>query len=101
MLKATDLGEVWGIGPRIGEQLRVAGLKIALDVARLDPAMVRRRWSVTLERTVRELQGFTCIELEDELPPRKEIACIHSFGYPCARSKIWPRPSRSSPAGRR
>jgi DNA polymerase V len=44
--------------------------------------MVRRRWNVVLERTVRELQGFACIELEDEPPPRKEIACTRSFGYP-------------------
>ncbi|RYE79218.1 MAG: Y-family DNA polymerase [Oxalobacteraceae bacterium] len=82
VLQATELGEVWGIGRRIGDQLRAAGLSNALDVARLDPAMVRRRWNVVLERTVRELQGFACIELEDEPPPRKEIACTRSFGYP-------------------
>lgn len=82
VLQATELGEVWGIGRRIGDQLRAAGLSSALDVARLDPAMVRRRWNVVLERTVRELQGFACIELEDEPPPRKEIACTRSFGHP-------------------
>ena len=82
VLQATELGDVWGIGRRIGDQLRAAGLSNALDVARLDPAMVRRRWNVVLERTVRELQGFACIELEDEPPPRKEIACTRSFGYP-------------------
>lgn len=38
-----------------------------LDLARLEPSMVRSRWSVVLERTVRELQ---------------EIACTRSFGCP-------------------
>ena len=82
VLAATDLGEVWGIGRRIGAQLRDAGLSTALDVARLDPAMVRRRWSVVLERTVRELQGQSCLRLESQAPPKQEIACTRSFGQP-------------------
>lgn len=75
-------GKVWGIDRRIGAQLREAGLISALDVARLDPAMVRRRWSVVLERTVRELQGQICLRLESQAPPRQEIACTRSFGHP-------------------
>ena len=82
VLAATDLGEIWGIGRRIGAQLRAEGLASALDVARLNPAMVRRRWSVVLERTVRELQGQSCIPIEEEPAPKKEIACTRSFGHP-------------------
>lgn len=44
--------------------------------------MVRGRWSVTLERTVRELQGTSCIEFEDAPAPKQEIACTRSFGHP-------------------
>jgi DNA polymerase V len=80
VMAATDLGDVWGIGPRIGEQLREAGLKTVLDVVRLDPAMVRRRFSVVLERTVRELQGQSCIPFEEMPSPKNEIACTRSFG---------------------
>ena len=82
VLAATDLGEVWGIGRRIGEQLRADGLKTALDVARMDPAMARRRWSLVVERTVRELQGFACVAFEDMPPAKKEIASTRSFGQP-------------------
>jgi DNA polymerase V len=78
---ATELGEVWGIGPRIGAQLREAGLKTVLDVVQLDPAMVRRKWSVVLERTVRELQGEPCIAFEDMPASKKEIAFTRSFGH--------------------
>jgi DNA polymerase V len=42
---------------------------------------VRRRWSVVLERTVRELQGMQCIDLDDAPAPKKEIACTRSFGH--------------------
>lgn len=80
VLEATALGDIWGIGRRIGEQLQAEGLKTALDVARLDPATVRRRWSVVLERTVRELQGQPCIELESVASAKNEIACTRSFG---------------------
>lgn len=82
VLEATDLGEIWGIGRRIAEQLRAKGLRTALDVARMDPVVARRRWSVTLERTVREMQGQACIAFEDTPPAKKEIACTRSFGTP-------------------
>lgn len=82
VLAATDLGDIWGIGRRIGEQLRADGLKTALDVAQMEPATARRRWSVTVEKTVRELRGFHCIEFEDVPPAKKEIASTRSFGRP-------------------
>lgn len=80
LLAATPLGEIWGIGRRIGAQMQAEGLMTALDVVRLDPGTVRRRWSVVLERTVRELQGQACVGLEDQAPSKKEIACTRSFG---------------------
>ena len=53
VLAATAVNEVWGVGRRISKQLCEGGITTALDLARLDPAMVRSRWSVVLERTVR------------------------------------------------
>lgn len=85
VLAATELGDLWGIGRRIGEQLRVDGLSTALDVARMDPATARRRWNVVVERTVRELQGTPCIDLEDVPPAKKEIASTRSFGQPITK----------------
>lgn len=82
VLDATPLGDVWGIGRKLSAQLQEAGLRTALDVARMGPAMVRRRWSVVVERTVRELQGQSCIALENAPPPKREIACTRSFGQP-------------------
>ena len=42
MLAATELGEIWGIVRRIGEQLRAYGLKTILDAAKMDPAVAWR-----------------------------------------------------------
>lgn len=80
VLASTLVEEVWGVGRKIGAQLHQCGVHTVLDLARMDPAMVRRRWSVVLERTVRELQGMQCIELDDAPEPKREIACTRSFG---------------------
>lgn len=82
VLRATAATDVWGVGRRIGAQLIEAGVVNVLDLARLDPALVRRRWNVVLERTVRELQGIPCVQFEDVPPPKKQIACTRSFGRP-------------------
>ena len=82
ILAATPVGEVWGVGPRLATQLGKEGVQTAFELARMDPATVRRRWSVVLERTVRELQGMACLSIEQVGAPRKEIACTRSFGQP-------------------
>jgi len=80
LLAATDVGVVWGVGWRLRDQLRESGVHTALDLARLDPLRVQRRWSVVLERTVRELQGRPCVDLEDGPQDRRHIAVTRSFG---------------------
>ena len=82
VLAATDVGQVWGVGRRIGKQLREDGIHTAWDLARLDPATVRSQWNVVLERTVRELQGVPCIDLDNAPEPKKQIAYTRSFGKP-------------------
>jgi DNA polymerase V len=64
VLAATSVNEVWGVGRQLSKQLNAAGITTVLQLVRLDAAMVRSRWGVVVERTVRELQGTSCIELE-------------------------------------
>ena len=82
LMAHTDVGEVWGIGARIAAQLKPDGVHDVAALAKLDPASVRRRWSVTVERTVRELQGTSCMSLEEVAPDKQEIATSRSFGHP-------------------
>ena len=82
VLQATGVGEVWGIGRRIAHQLSSEGVTSVLQLIQIDPGTVRRRWSVVLERTVRELQGQQCVSLDDQPAPKKEIAFTRSFGQP-------------------
>jgi len=67
------------VGRRLSVQLEANALTSAFDVARLGPVAARRRWSVVVKRTVRELQGQSCLDLEDAPAPKHEIACTRSF----------------------
>ena len=82
LFEHTDIGEVWGIGRRISQQLKEAGIKTVKDFVELDPGTVRKRFSVVLERTWRELHGQSCIKLEQVPAPKKEIAYTRTFGQP-------------------
>ncbi|HEX2544245.1 MAG TPA: Y-family DNA polymerase [Ramlibacter sp.] len=84
LLALTEVGDLWGIGRQLSQQLRHEGLPTALDLARADAAALRRRFGVVVERTVRELQGHACIALEDIPPRKKEVSCTRAFGDPVA-----------------
>ena len=82
LLAATPVNAVWGVGWRLSRQLAGRGVESALDLARLDPGVVRRRWSVVLERTVRELRGVSCIELGHEPQPKHQIVYSRMMSAP-------------------
>lgn len=65
LLERTALGDVWGVGRRLVERPTLQSIETARDLRQADPKAIRRRYSVTLERTLRELQGTPCIELND------------------------------------
>lgn len=82
LLHRTPAGDVWGIGKKIGAKLAEQGIVTALDLAQMPAGKARDGWNVMLERTVRELQGVSCIPLEQAPAPKQQIACTRSFGHP-------------------
>ncbi|MGM1051008.1 MAG: Y-family DNA polymerase [Pseudomonadota bacterium] len=80
LLQRTELGDVWGVGRRLVERLALMGIRSAWDLSQADPKEIRRRFSVTLERTVLELRGIPCIEMNDTDEPRQRIMTSRSFG---------------------
>ncbi len=80
LLSRQPVEEVWGVGRRLSKQLNAMGIVSALDLARSNPAFIRRNFSVVLERTVRELKGESCIALEEAPPAKQQIVCSRSFG---------------------
>ncbi|MGM0985313.1 MAG: Y-family DNA polymerase [Pseudomonadota bacterium] len=80
LLQRTELGDVWGVGRRLVERMALMGMHSAWDLSQAEPKAIRRRFSVTLERTALELRGIPCIEMNDTDAPRQRIMTSRSFG---------------------
>lgn len=75
-----EVGEVWGVGRKIAARLQTMGIRSVLDLATADLKLIRRQFGVVLERTVSELQGTSCLELDDLADPKQQIMASRSFG---------------------
>ena len=74
------VGEIWGVGPRLSRQLADLGITNVEALRSADAVTLRSRFSVTLERTIRELNGISCIALEEAAPNKQQIISSRSFG---------------------
>lgn len=77
-----EVREVWGIGRRLAERLREHAIFTVADLRASDPRRLREHFNVVLERTVRELQGEACVDLEEAPPPRQQIIASRTFSAP-------------------
>lgn len=82
LMNTLDAGEIWGIGRRLSPQLQAMGIRTVLDMKRANAAQLRKRFSVVLQRTVAELNGESCINLDDVAERKAQILASRSFGRP-------------------
>lgn len=80
LLAATPVSEVWGIGPRLTAGLAGLGIHTAADLALADAGVLRRRWSVVLERTARELAGVPCMPVGFSPKDRQQLMYSRMLG---------------------
>ncbi len=81
-LATLALDELWGVAGRLAVRMHALGILTALDLRRSDPRHMRAHFSVVVERTVHELRGTPCIDLEMHAPDRKSLMASRSFGRP-------------------
>ena len=79
-LSNVDISDIWGIGKRLSERLRKIGINNAFELSRLNPRLAGNNFSVVLEKTIRELRGESCINLNNINIPKKQIVVSRSFG---------------------
>jgi DNA polymerase V len=80
MLQRTQIQDVWGIASRLARRLAVLDIYTAYDLARANAKEVRKHTSINVERTIEELNGRSCLALEELPPAKKQIYCTRSFG---------------------
>ncbi len=85
LLGDIAVGEVWGIGGRLTAHLAKIGITTVVQLRDCDTVMLRERFGVVMERTVRELRGESCLPLEEISGPRIEITSSRSFGEEVTR----------------
>lgn len=81
-MAANEVGEVWGVGRRIGQRLGTMGMHTVLELKRANPEHIRRAFNVVLQKTVEELNGTSCLPLELMAPAKQQIMSSRSFGQP-------------------
>ena len=79
ILNTSEVENIWGVGRRWSKKLRERGIYTALQLSQQNCKQIRQAFSVVGERLVMELQGVSCLSLED-ISPRKNIIASRSFG---------------------
>jgi len=80
LFASLPVGEIWGVGRRITERLLAMNITTVENLCTSNLEMIRGQFSIVLARTVQELNGTPCIELEDANTPRQQIMVSRSFG---------------------
>ncbi|OIN44489.1 hypothetical protein BFL40_29820 [Pseudomonas costantinii] len=70
VLRNTDVAEVWGVGRKMKLHLDALGIKSAMDLAKADPWTLRKKFSVVIEKTARELAGTSSHTRQRTAPAR-------------------------------
>ena len=79
-LKKTPINKVWGVGRKLTNHLNANGINTALELSEINPQSIRKNFSIVLERTVRELKGERCLNIENNTSSKKQILVSRSFG---------------------
>ena len=79
LLSIMPIEEIWGVGSRLKKHLNKMGITTALELADTDTKLIRRRFSIVLERTIMELRGHPCISLKEHPATKKEIVVSRTF----------------------
>jgi len=82
LLARVPCEDIWGIGKRLAIRLAAGGIRTACDLKYGEAAWVRKTLGVVGERIRLELQGVSCLALEEAPAPKKGIASAKSFGRP-------------------
>jgi DNA polymerase V len=80
VLKKLPVNKVWGVGARISQRLSYMNINSAYDLLVSNPKAIRKEFGVTLERTVAELNGIRCLNVETQPSNKKESYSTRSFG---------------------
>lgn len=81
LLEWLPVGDIWGIGRQSAPKLQQVGISNAWQLSQVSDQWAQAQLSVRGLRTVKELRGELCINLEISNEPQQSIARTRSFGH--------------------
>lgn len=78
-LEKISAGDIWGVGRQWAKKLAALNILSAKDLQQSDSALIKNKFSVVLKRTVLELKGVSCVNI-DSGEAKKSIVSSKSFG---------------------
>ena len=82
LFSRIEVGEVWGVGRKIQERLAGMGIETVQQLKDSSLSRIKKEFNVVLARTVAELNGESCLALEEVAQPKQQIMSSRSFGQP-------------------
>lgn len=79
ILIENPIKEIWGIGPSSEEKLANEGIKNAYTLSKTDPDLMKKKYSINLARTIKELNNIDCIDSVADTDCQNQIMWSRSF----------------------
>jgi DNA polymerase V len=79
-LSETPVGNVWGVGWRLGPKLKALGVHTASDLSQLNPRYAQQLMGIHGRQMVAELNGISCIPLQYSHKPQQMVMRGRQFG---------------------
>ena len=78
-LHKIEIEKIWGIGKQLTPKLQQIGIYSASDLKHANPEILSLKFSISLKKTIYELNNIACIELEEITTKKKQIIYSRSF----------------------
>ena len=79
LMRIVPVGEVWGIGSRTTATLNQLGIHSVWDLASQSSERIQAQLNIVVARTVMELNGIPCLELQEIAANKQQLVCSRSF----------------------
>lgn len=79
LMRVTPVREIWGVGSRVASKLKQQGVENTWQLACMPQEMAQAQFNVVVARTVMELNGISCLPLEQKATDKQQIVCSRSF----------------------
>lgn len=80
LFEQVEVGKVWGVGRQLSARLNADNILSVKDFKYANIQTIRQKYGVVGERIVRELNGESCLSLDEVYPNKKQIISSRSFG---------------------